>query len=231
MRTLGELVAAVEAEARREPFPIDEPVYAAAGKDPLGPVLYAGARDAPICSVGRDLGRDEVAAGEPQVGAAGRQVRAGVVRAVTGSDPAKSDRRLEAALDHVLLTNLVPYKPPGNKAYARAVRERFRPFLLELLVVHWRGERVVTLGTEAFDWFAPYLPEGEAEAFWAREDRYEAELDVTLRCTPPGESRAHSRRVLLGPLPHPSPLNQRWYARFPALLAARLRAAGLGRDS
>jgi uracil-DNA glycosylase len=26
------------------------------------------------------------------------------------------------------------------------------------------------------------------------------------------------------PLPHPSPLNQRWYKQFPALLARRLEA-------
>jgi uracil-DNA glycosylase len=230
MRTLADLLAAVEAEARRAPFPIDEPVYAAAGKDPLAPVLCAGSLDAPLCSVGRDLGRDEVVAGEPQVGAAGRQVRGGVVRVVTGKDAAKSDRRLELALDHILLTNLVPYKPPGNKAYPRGVRERFRPFLLELLVDHWRGERVVTLGTEAFEWFAPYLPEGAGEAFWARGDRYEAEIAATLRFTPPGEAGERTRRVIVCPLPHPSPLNQRWYALFPELLARRLEAAGLSRS-
>ncbi len=31
------------------------------------------------------------------------------------------------------------------------------------------------------------------------------------------------------PLPHPSPLNQRWYKQFPDLLARRLESAGLGR--
>ena len=28
--------------------------------------------------------------------------------------------------------------------------------------------------------------------------------------------------IVLAPLPHPSPLNQRWYAQFPELLAGRL---------
>lgn len=227
MRTLEQLKQDIEAEARREPFPIDEPVYHDAGKDPLVPVLCAGTLTARVCSVGRDLGRDEVIAGEPQIGAAGRQVRRGVVAAVTGKVPDCKDRDLDAALESILLTNLVPYKPPGNKAYARAVRERFRPFLLELLVAPWQGDRVLTLGTEAYDWFAPYLPAGASAAFWEREDRYEAEIEATLRLTLPGETEERSKRIVLCPLPHPSPLNQRWYARFPDLLAARLRAAGL----
>lgn len=31
------------------------------------------------------------------------------------------------------------------------------------------------------------------------------------------------RPLTLYPLPHPSPLDRRWYASFPELLAARLR--------
>ena len=62
-----------------------------------------------------------------------------------------------------MLTNTVPYKPPGNKAYATSVKERFRPFLCELLAVHWRGgEDLITLGTEAFQWFKPYMKDSES---------------------------------------------------------------------
>lgn len=222
MRTLAQLDAAIEAEARRAPFPIDEEVYRASGKDPFVPVFHGGTPAARVCSIGRDLGKDEVAAGEPQIGAAGRQVRRGVIEAVTGKPIGRKEKDLREALGFVLLTNLVPYKPPGNKAYPRAVRERFRPFLLELLVNHWRGDRVLTLGTEAFDWFAPYLPEGAQEVFWKREDRYEAEIEAVLTY------QGATKRIVLCPLPHPSPLNQRWYAKFPDLLAGRLRAAGLG---
>ncbi len=228
MRTLEQLREAIEAEARRAPFPVDEEVYRASGKDPFVPVFYGGSPSARVCSIGRDLGRDEVAAGEPQIGAAGRQVRRGVIEAATGRQVDRKERDLAEALKFVFLTNLVPYKPPGNKAYPRVVRERFRPFLLELLITQWRGDRVLTLGTEAFDWFSPYLPEGEGAALWEREDRYEAELEATLTVLPPGEKVARTKRVILCPLPHPSPLNQRWYARFPDLLAGRLRAAGLG---
>lgn len=224
MQDLDALRATIEREARREPFPIDEAIYKQASRDPLVPILCAGSLDALWCSIGRDLGRDEVLTGEPQIGAGGRLVRSGFYRAETGREPPKDDRRLETVLDRVLLTNLVPYKPPGNKAYSAPVRRRFRPFLLELLVRHWNGDRIITLGTEAFQWFGPYLPEGESEAFWAREDRYEAELLCTL-VQDASDGRPAARKVVtLCPLPHPSPLNQRWYGQFPSLLDRRIAA-------
>ena len=52
--------------------------------------------------------------------------------------------------------------------------------------------------------------------FWARDDRYEAVLEVELA----------GKRIRLHPLPHPSPLNATWYPRFPALLDARLASLG-----
>ena len=62
-------------------------------------------------------------------------------------------------LDRVLLTNTVPFKPPGNKAYSTAVKERFRPFLAELLVTAIGvGTIVITLGNEAFQWFSRRMP-------------------------------------------------------------------------
>ncbi len=168
----------------------------------------------------RDLGKDEVREGQPLIGTGGRLVRLGLYQAWRSVPPPMSDRRIEEALEHALLTNTVPYKPPGNKAYARSVRERFRPFLAELLAVHWRGGRVITLGTEAFQWFAPYGDPDTFDKFWAREDRYEAELpcilDVTTNVGPV------RKPLTLLPLPHPSPLNQRWYKQFPELLARRL---------
>lgn len=220
MRSVAELIEAVHREALRAEFPIDVPAYERAGKDPERPILFAGTLAAPVCCLGRDLGKDEVAEGQPLVGAAGRLVRRELIRAFGAGGPRPGDRRLDEALDYALLTNTVPYKPPGNRAYAGPVKERFRPFLAELLAVHWTGGRVLTLGTEAFAWFAPYAPAGESEAFWRREDRYEAELPCTLAATV--EGREVRRPVVVCPLPHPSPLNRRWYARFPGLLAARL---------
>jgi uracil-DNA glycosylase len=226
METIDQLIAAVQAEAERTAFPIDAPVYRNAGKDPVRPILFAGSLAAPVCFVGRDLGKDEVALGQPLIGAAGRLVRSGIYALAHGTPPPTSDRTLESVLDRVLLTNTVPYKPPGNKAYAAAVKERFRPFLAELLAAHWKGHHVITLGTEAFQWFAPYVASETFTAFWDRDDRYETALACVLAATPASGGAASPLRkpLMLMPLPHPSPLNQRWYKQFPALLARRLQS-------
>jgi uracil-DNA glycosylase len=229
MRTIETLIEAVADEARRAAFPVDTPAYHKASKDPLSPILFAGELDAPACILGRDLGKDEVMVGQPLVGAAGRLVRAGVYTACHGTPPPPPDRTLQSVLGHVLLTNTVPYKPPGNKAYAAAVKERFRPYLAELLAAHWRGDHVITLGTEAFQWFTPYVDPATIAAFWSRADRYEATLRcvVTATLSVPGARSTLHKSLSIMPLPHPSPLNQRWYKQFPELLAKRLAAVGL----
>ena len=226
MRTLDDLIAAIRREAERAEFPIDRPVYEQAKKDPLDPILFAGTLSATTCVFGRDLGKDEVAAGEPLIGAGGRLVRSGVYEASTGHPPDRSDKKLESALALVVLTNTVPYKPPGNKAYTEGVKSRFRPLIAEFLVDHWRGNRLLSLGTEAFRWFAPFAEDSAAfDAFWAREDRYEAEIRVSVRVAADDlTSPPRSKTITLAPLPHPSPLNQRWFGLFPGLLAARLAA-------
>jgi uracil-DNA glycosylase len=217
MNDIKSLIAAVRREAEREPFPVDTPVYQKAGRDPSDPVLFAGSLCAPVCIFARDLGKDEVAAGQPLIGAGGRMARAGLYRHHFGEDPPKSDRTLENVLEFALLTNTVPFKPPGNKAYSEAVKERFRPFLAALLIHFWEGKRIITLGNEAFAWFARYGESGDAERFWKREDRYEA--DWTCHLT----DGSTVKTLTIAPLPHPSPLNARWYKQFPALLDARLR--------
>ena len=80
MRSIEALIEAVRQEALRAEFPVDTAVYEKAGKDPSRPVLFAGSLDAPVCCFGRDLGKDEVAAGEPLIGAGGRLVRRGLSR-------------------------------------------------------------------------------------------------------------------------------------------------------
>jgi uracil-DNA glycosylase len=222
--SISELITAVRRQADEAEFPIDEPVYRRAGRDPLDPVLFAGTLEAPACIVGRDLGKDEVAAGEPLIGAAGRLVRRGVLAAWGDPEAVKAqsadDPQLRRALDHILLTNTVPYKPPGNKAYAESVRRRFRPFLERLLVEHWQGRHLITLGTEAFQWFAPYADEAELAAGGKSEQRFEAAFHCRLPRGPSGSG--HPKEITVFPLPHPSPLNRRWYDRFPAMLADRL---------
>lgn len=222
MRTIEDLIADVRAEAAKAEFPVDKPVYDKAERDPLDPVLFAGSLDAPVCIFGRDLGKDEVQFGQPLVGAGGKLVRQGLLRAFAGDAPKKPDARLEAALRYAILTNTVPYKPPGNKAYPGRVKERFRPFVAELLAAFWKGGRVICLGTEAFEWFAPYAEPGAQEEFWKGEDRYERDLPCVIKAV--HEGRNVEKSILLAPLPHPSPLNQRWYGRFPSMLDDRLKA-------
>src|SRR3546814_15391793 len=51
---------------------LDRSAYAAIGKDPLMPVMGLGLPDAPLCIMGRDPGRADIAAGAPFMGASGR---------------------------------------------------------------------------------------------------------------------------------------------------------------
>ena len=222
--TIDELIAEVRQETDRSEFPIDEPVYRRAGRDPKDPILFAGTLEAPLCIVGRDLGKDEVSAGQPMVGAAGRLVRAGILKAFENREAAEKAAPghppLQEALKYAVLTNTVPYKPPGNKAYAESVRVRFRPLLERLLTRYWKGDQVITLGTEAFLWFEPYIDPDEQNSSGRSDARFEAIFHCRLPAR--GGRGTRDKDVLVYPLPHPSPLNRRWYSRFPEMLAGRL---------
>jgi uracil-DNA glycosylase len=212
---LSGLQQEMAAAARRLALPIDRAVYREAGRNPLIPIPYAGNLRAQICIVGRDLGRDEVLHGQPLVGASGRTVRLGLLRAL-GRTAAPDDRLLEEALPHVLLCNLVPYKPVGNRAFSAEIREGFRPFLELLLIRGWQGAAVLTLGNEACAWFERYsMKPWKALAAAAR---YEAEIPCEVRLGGSSETR----RLTVCPLPHPSPANATWRRHFPELLARRL---------
>lgn len=212
---LSQLLVKLEEEARREDFPIDTPVYTKYGKDPLVPILFAGSPNSKVCFFARDLGKDEVIAGQPLYGAAGKMVRKGIYKVLHGNDP-QNQADFDSAIESVLLTNTVPYKPPGNKAYPHKVKERFRPFLLDFFINHFQGNCIISLGTEAFQWFTPYDRKA-VEEFWKKDHRYEEELELTLKW------ENQQKKIVLQPLPHPSPLNQTWYGKFPGLLEQRLR--------
>jgi uracil-DNA glycosylase len=186
------------------------PVYERFKKDPFQPILYAGSLEAPVCIFGRDLGKDEVRLGQPLIGAGGKLVRQGVLRAwqAEGSADLVSPGELQDAPRYALLTNTVPYKPPGNKAYSDPVKQRFRPLILELLTRFWTGHHIIPLGTESFRWFEPY---GDLQEFRAR-GRSEARFDSVFPCRLPVPHKEHSRSedklVSVMPLPHPSPLKR-----------------------
>jgi uracil-DNA glycosylase len=220
MSDIDQLIDQIYTEAQRESFPIDEPIYRDAGIEPLKPLLYAGNLQSQLCFFARDLGKDEVRAQQPLYGAAGKLVRKGLYCALYHQEP-RDNADLQAVLDRVILTNTVPYKPPGNKAYSEAVKKRFRPFLERLLVLHWQGDRIITLGNEAFKWFSPYAPKGALAKFFEQPERYTACIQITLHAQDE-RGKQHERSVTLLPLPHPSPLNQKYYAQFPQMLQQRL---------
>ena len=220
MRTLHGLIVAVHREAELAEFPVDTAVYQRSEKDPTRPILYAGSLDAPVCVFARDLGKDEVAAGEPLIGAGGRLVRAGLYEAWHGEPPrsrtgGSRGARARAADQHG------PLQAAGEQGVCRVGQGAVPPVPRRAPRRAWKGDRVLTLGTEAFQWFAPYADD-DVRRILEREDRYEAELPCILTCeTDDGPVR---KPLTLSPLPHPSPLNQRWYPLFPGLLAKRLAA-------
>ena len=211
MSQLEQLINQIQQEAERESFPIDEAIYQSAGLIPTKPILYAGNLSSKLCFFARDLGKDEINAQQPLYGSAGSLVRKGLYRVLFDNEP-QNNEDLEKILEYVVLTNTVPYKPPGNKAYTEGVKKRFRPFLEEFLLSHWQGDQIITLGNEAFNWFIPYGKKGELKEFFTQSDRYEQSISITLK----------SKQIKLMPLPHPSPLNQQYYAQFPTLLNQRL---------
>lgn len=212
------LRARIEAEAARGDMPIDVDVYTAAGRRPTEPVvLGSGSLEARVGFFGRDPGRHEILHGEPFIGAGGRVLR-DVLHDRTVGGPAPSVEAARRAGQGLFWGNTVPYKPIGNKAWSMKVKRRFSGFIAELLVDHWKGDQLLLLGNVALDWFRIEAPHEKARiaAFGKRAERYTESLDITLR----------GKRLTLHPLPHPSPLNARWYRKVPDLLRARLDALG-----
>jgi uracil-DNA glycosylase len=214
--SLASLLTRIQQEAARGGMDIDEEIYHKVGRDSTEPVLLgSGSLKARLGIFGRDPGRTEVELGEPFIGKGGQLVRAGLSRACGGGSSLDLRESIEVGT-HVFWGNTVPYKPVGNKAWSVAVKRRFTAAIREFLVEHWEGSELLTLGNVAFDWFRLADPDLKPalKAFWTREDRYESSLDIRL----------DGKHIRLHPLPHPSPLNARWYPLFPALLDARLRA-------
>ncbi len=218
------LNSAIRRVAETIEMSIDREAYDRAGRDPFDPILFAGSLSSPVAFFARDLGRDEVQKGQPLIGGAGRRVRMALYKRTFGNEPSAANNTLNEALTNVLLTNTVPYKPVGNKAYPAAVREGFRPYIEALLACYWTGNRIVTLGREAFFWFERYAGKEAISAHWNREDRFESEIECSFSGQFGGQTV--SKNIIVAPLPHPSPLNAAYLRKFPELLQKRLDLLG-----
>jgi uracil-DNA glycosylase len=209
------LRAAFRAEAARGEMATDFEVYTQYHLDPTEPILLgSGDISARIGLFGRDPGRTEVELREPFIGKGGQLIRSGLHRAVHGSDCPNLEASI-AVGNGIFWANTVPYKPLGNKAWSVKVKRRFAPIVSDLLMNHWKGDQLLTCGRVAFHWFGlvDKTLKPQIDAFWKREDRFEASLEICLG----------TKKIWLHPLPHPSPLNAVWYKRFPGLLDARLK--------
>jgi uracil-DNA glycosylase len=213
------LMADIRAEALRESFPVDKLAYPS-GVDWMEPILSVGNLASNLCILGRDLGAKEVEVRQPLCGPSGDRVRQGIRQFLVAQRNCVFVD-LDSVLDEVLLTNTMPYKPLLNKTFPAMVRTRFRPFIERLLVMHWKGSQIITLGNEALDWFYPYAPEGQRCLFSRQADRYSASFRVTLTASDE-KGKTHDRTLTLRPLPHPSPRNFRYRSQFPKMLQDRL---------
>jgi uracil-DNA glycosylase len=155
----------------------------------------------------------------PFIGAGGQKVRHGLHRRLHGSDCPDFEASVVVG-EAVFWANTVPYKPLGNKVWSVKTRRACQPFVADLLVHHFVGDHILTLGRVAFDWFglSDRAVRQELAFHWRREDRFTSSIAVPVVA---GET---TRTLTLHPLPHPSPLNATWYKRFPGLLDARLAA-------
>ena len=205
---------------------VDLDVYVAFGRDPLEPVIGQGDPDVPVAFFGRDPGRDEVQHQMPFIGAGGQKVRTTIYKYLYKKEMPDFEASVEVG-KRFFWANTVPYKPLGNKAWSMKVKKRFQPLIADLLIKNWHGSDIITLGREAFLWFAINQPrevKQQLEAFWAREERFEKAIAVTVTALDGSQ-----RELRLHPLPHPSPLNATWYKRFPDLLAAKLKKLKVGK--
>lgn len=220
--SLDKLIYRIEKETGTVDMPVDESVYKSHSKNPFEPILYAGSLDAEIAFIARDLGKDEVIRGEPLIGSAGQLVRRTLSEALFNITPPKTEIQHEKVMEKVLFTNIVPYKPIGNKVFPKKIRTRFMPFIAEFLIDFWKGSHIITLGTEAFKWFEYFEDKNKLAEFWSdAEKRYSESIECEVRAEINGQDKAKVLKV--SPLPHPSPLNAKWYKRFPELLKNRVK--------
>lgn len=110
-------------------------------------VMGDGNPNADIVFIGEAPGKKEDETGQPFVGAAGKFLNE--MLATVGLD--RSD---------IYITNIVKYRPPGNRDPSRAEKAAFWPYLLRQLQII-QPKVVVTLGRHSMNYFLPDAVIGE----------------------------------------------------------------------
>lgn len=106
-------------------------------------VFGVGNPDADIVFIGEAPGKNEDIQGEPFVGAAGKFLNEMLEIA-------------ELKRQDIYITNIVKYRPPGNRDPLPDEKEAFWPFLVRQLDVI-QPKIVVTLGRHSMEYFLPNL--------------------------------------------------------------------------
>lgn len=195
---------------------IDEASYTACGRDPTEPMLESNASQAKVCVLGREPGIKEVGERRSFTGHAGQRIREIVDDFALETAGGFSDPIAPTCLLH----NAVPYRTVAKPACCADAMRAFHSRTLEFLSSSWHGRDVITVGPEAFFWFAinqPAAARQRLEKFWAKGAvRYVISIECRI------DTSDVQKRFILHPLPHPSRRNARWYSSFPILMRCRL---------
>ncbi len=120
---------------------IDQNICPDLAKTATNLVMSRGNPDAQVVFIGEAPGKNEDLQGAPFVGAAGKFLD-------------EMLRGIDLTIDQVYITNIVKYRPPGNRDPLPAEKQAFWPFLVrELQCV--APKLLVTLGRHSMEYFLP----------------------------------------------------------------------------
>lgn len=143
-------------------------------------VMGDGNPRADIVFIGEAPGKNEDLQGKPFVGAAGKFLNE--MLAAAGMD--RSD---------VYITNIVKYRPPGNRDPLPAEKAAFWPYLLQQLQII-QPKVIITLGRHSMEYFLPGMKIGAVHGQPKR---------ISFNSLA-GQPKDHDNKIVIMPLFHPA---------------------------
>ena len=122
---------------------IDEKICPDLASNAINLVFGAGNLDAKVCFIGEAPGKKEDILGLPFVGASGEFLD-------------QMLKSIDLSRDQVYITNIVKYRPPGNRDPSTEEKDVFLPFLDKQIEII-NPKLVVTLGRHSMNCFFPEL--------------------------------------------------------------------------